>query len=299
MRAADILVLLVHPPASECQPAKAAFRGCRRANSGWRSASPAADHRGDEPHRAPRVRRQPAEEHIVPHLEAAGKWGGVQVEKAVMRHRQVVLDAFPCQIGSSEGWSVGTSLVTSGITATAHFDLPQRRMFPATTASTFARRGDDHAGQAAGVMATAEILHMPVVGADHIGLEEETVIMPDETVYRGRDQEMRVDAFLVHVGDAVTRYVVLDAMAQLLRSAHRYRGAAGVLGARRCLHEDALERDLAITIDVPAWRAAGRRPRGSARGTAPTPAGGRGSRGRGICRSPRPTARHACRNPRP
>jgi hypothetical protein len=108
-------------------------------------------------------------------------------------------------------------------------------------------------------MAGAEILHMPVIGADHVGLQRR-VVVADQAGPGSRDQEMRVDAFLVHVGNARIRGIVLHAAARLLR-AHPHRSAAGVLGARRGLAEDALERDLAKAIDVPPRRAAGRRRR--------------------------------------
>ena len=113
--------------------------------------------------------------------------------------------------------------------------------------------------QPAGMLA-AEILHVPVIGADHVGLERR-VVVADEAGPRGRDQEMRVDAFVVHVGDAVFRLRRPARRARGCLRAHPHRGAAGMLGARRGLAEDALERDLAIAIDVPPRRAARRRRR--------------------------------------
>ena len=117
-----------------------------------------------------------------------------------------------------------------------------------------ARRGDDHAGEAPG-MAGTEILHVPVIGADHVGFERR-VFVADQAGPRGRDQEMRVDTFQVHVGDAVVGLVVLHAGTRLSRP-HPHRIAAAVVGARLGLAEDALEGDLAIAIDVPPGRTAG------------------------------------------
>ncbi len=71
---------------------------------------------------------------------------------------------------------------------------------------------------------------------------------------------MRVDAFQIHVGDAVVRHVVLDAGARLLR-AHPHRGPAGMLGARLGLAEDALKGYLAKAVDMAARRASRRRRR--------------------------------------
>src|SRR5580704_1923746 len=73
---------------------------------------------------------------------------------------------------------------------------------------------------------------------------------------------MRVDTFVVHVGDAVRGLVVLYPAARLL-GAHPHRGAAGMLGARLGLAENALKGNLAETVDMPAGRAArrGRRDR--------------------------------------
>src|SRR5205814_199007 len=89
--AADIFVLLVHPPAPERQPAEAAFEEAD-AQLGMAIHDAAADHRGDEPHGAPRMRGKPAEEDVVPEIESARKIGRRPGE-AVMRNRQIVLDA--------------------------------------------------------------------------------------------------------------------------------------------------------------------------------------------------------------
>ncbi len=97
---------------------------------------------------------------------------------------------------------------------------------------------------------------MPVVGADDANFEGR-VVVADEAGPGGRDQEMGVGSLIIHVADPALGRVILHPGARLL-AAHPVGIAAAMGLARRRLAENALIGDLAIAVDVPARRAAGR-----------------------------------------
>src|SRR5207249_1474522 len=107
-------------------------------------------------------------------------------------------------------------------------DLPDR-------ARDIARRGNNRPLEPVGV-ASAEILHVAVEGADHPAFERR-VVDPNEAGPAARHEKMNVGAFVVHVGDAVLRLIVLDPGARQFRAAP-VAVAPGVALARLRLAED-------------------------------------------------------------
>jgi hypothetical protein len=108
------------------------------------------------------------------------------------------------------------SLATRGQTATAHFEVPQRRI--SLTASSTLRVDATTIGLETVGILTAEVRRVPVIGADQPGLKLD-VGQADHADPRGRDQEVRVGSLVVHVLDAILGLIVLDAGSRLLRTA--------------------------------------------------------------------------------
>ncbi len=228
--AADIDRLLVEAPSPERQPAKAAFEH-PHAQCGIAVEEAAADERGDKPHRAPRVRRGAADKDVLPQIEVARVIGRVP-GKAVIGDRQIVVcGGLPDRV---EVGVVGRHVLGQ---ERHHRDRPFRLAPFADLAHCLghvARGGDDHALEPVWIVA-AEIRHVAVIGADHADLERR-VVEPDDTEPRGRDQEMDIGPFVVHVRDPVAGLIVLDAGTRHLGS-HPPCVTAGERLARRLLAE--------------------------------------------------------------
>ena len=96
-------------------------------------------------------------------------------------------------------------------------------------------RGDDRALEAVR-MRSAELRHVPMIGADHRDLDR-SIVNADKTEPRGRDQKMDVGPLIVHVHDAVLGLIVLCARPRSL-AAHPPRVPAGKAFAWRLLAKD-------------------------------------------------------------
>ena len=145
--AADIADLLVHPPHPERQPAEAAFEH-RQAQARMAVEHAAGEEPGHEAHRAPRVRAQPREIDIVPHVVVAGEIGRRPGE-AVMRDREVVLLG-----GVPDRLEVGVVDRPVVVEQRLHRDRPFRGAPVADLAhrlADIAGRGDDRAFQPVGI----------------------------------------------------------------------------------------------------------------------------------------------------
>ena len=139
-------------------------------------------------------------------------------------------------------------------------------------------RGDDRSFETFGIRG-AELRHVPMIGTDHRDLDRR-IIDADQAEPRGRDQEVDVGAFVVHVQDAVLCLVVLGARSRSL-AAHPLGVPPGERLARRRLakYSPVIFDPGAIVV-----RAARSRPW---RDTAPVPAAARENRDRRTCRAPR------------
>ena len=197
------------------------------------------------------MRREAAEKDVVPQVEDAGEIGRRPGE-AVVHDRQIVLvGGAPDRV---ELGMVGRNVLGD---ERHHRDGPARFAPFADfldRSVDIARRGDDHALQPVGMVA-AEIGHVPVEGADDVDLDRR-VLVADKAGPRGRDQEMRVGALVVHVLEPAFGLVVLGPGARLLR-AHPLGVAAAMGLARRRLAEDALVGNLAVAVDMAAGCSAG------------------------------------------
>ena len=230
-RAAHVDRLLVHAPGPEWQPPEAAFQHAH-AQSRITIEQTRTDERRGEPHRAPRMRGKAAKEDVVVEIAIAGivrRGPG----KAVVGDRQIVflrLPPYRIEARVIRGQPLGEQRHHRhrpfGLAPFA--DFTHRLIDPPC-------RGDDRALEAVR-MRPAELRHVPMIGAYHRDFDRR-IVNADQTEPRGRNQEMDVGAFIVHVHDAVLSLVVLRARARSL-AAHPPRVPAGKAFARRLLAED-------------------------------------------------------------
>jgi len=158
-----------------------------------------------------------------------------------------------------------------------------------------ARRGDDHALEAVGMLA-AEVGDVAVVGPGDADFER-GVGDADEAGPGGRDEEMDVAPFRVHVGHAALRLVVLDA-GQRLPGSHPGGVAAGEGVPRGRLAQHPPEELLAGCGRHGAREWSPAFPAGSARGRPRARQGAGESPDPHSGPAPRRKVRHGCRNRR-